>query len=229
MKHYFLIFAMGGLLMAGCRGMESRKPPIQPNLNMDFQVRYDPQEANPFFEDGRAMRPTVRGTIARGQLREDEAFYNGTSAGNQMLDHIPVPVTRALLERGQQRFGIYCAVCHGYAGDGQGIMMTGNYGFTPAPSFHDPRLLAVQEGYIFNVITNGMRTMPPYAQQIAVADRWAIVAYVRALQRTENASVADVPLAERAGLSPVATPAAMDSTAPSGAAAAPAADSAATP
>lgn len=173
--------------------MESKNPPIHPNLNMDFQKRFDPQESNVFFADNRAMRPPVPGTIARGLLREDTRFYNGQAQDGQFVAEVPVPVTEALLRRGQERYNIYCAVCHGLSGDGQGIVTTGGYGYTPAPTYHDDRLRQVEDGYLYSVIVNGVRTMPSYATQVPVADRWAIVAYIRALQRSQFGTQADVP------------------------------------
>lgn len=184
---------VGALLLGGCRGMESDRAPIHPNLNMDMQNRFDAQEANPFFADNAAMRRPPAGTIARGLLKEDTRYYAGRTEDGEYVDRMPVPVTRALVERGRDRYDIYCAVCHGGAGDGEGIIMRGDYGYTPAPSFHEERLLEESDGYLYDVITNGVRTMPSYAHQVPVADRWAIVAYVRALQRSQNADEADVP------------------------------------
>ncbi len=181
------------LALSGCRGMVSEAPPIHPNLNMDFQEKFEAQEANPYFADGRAMRMPVAGTVARGFLRSDASLYLGrTEAGGYVAD-MPVPVTRELLLRGQERYNIYCSVCHGKSGNGLGIIMTGGYGYTPAPSYHDDRLRDVEDGYVYDVISNGVRSMPGYAQQIAVADRWAIVAYIRALQRSQNAERGDLP------------------------------------
>lgn len=181
------------LALAGCRGMESSEPPIHPNLNMDFQERFDPQEPNPFFENGMAMRTPVPGTVARGMLREDTRFYEGRTEGGELVERLPVPVTRELLERGQERYDIYCAVCHGRTGDGEGIITAGDYGYTQAPTYHDDRLREVSDGYLYDVITNGVRTMPGYAHQVPVADRWAIVAYMRALQRSQYAPEEDLP------------------------------------
>lgn len=182
--------------------MESGSPPVHPNLNMDFQEKFDAQEANPFFADDASMRPSVPGAVARGQLREDPRFFLGRTEGGEYVQELPVPLNRALLERGQERYDIYCTVCHGQAGGGQGVIMTGNqgsgYGYTPAPSYHVERLREVGDGYIYDVVANGIRNMPGYAQQIPVADRWAIVAYVRALQRSQNASAGDVPASVRA-------------------------------
>ena len=190
------------LLLGGCRGMESDRPPIHPNLNMDMQNRFDAQEANPLFADNAAMRQPPTGTVARGLLRDDARYFAGRTEGGEYVEQMPVPVNRTLLERGQERYNIYCSVCHGKAGDGQGIIMTGTsnatgqgYGYTPAPSFHDEavRERMAADGYVYDVIANGIRNMPSYAHQIPVADRWAIVAYVRALQRSQNATESDLP------------------------------------
>lgn len=193
MNKFILLAALVGLTLTGCRGSLSSEPPIHPNLNMDYQERFDPQEVNPFFADGRADRLPVAGTIARGFLREDSRFYRGRTAEGTYVTDSPVALSRELLERGRERYNIYCAVCHGRAGDGQGIIMTGQYGYTPAPSFHEERLLAETDGYLYDVVANGVRNMPGYAAQIAVADRWAIVAYVRALQRSQTATRDDLP------------------------------------
>ena len=201
--------ALAALLLAGCRGMQSEEPPIHPNLNMDFQNRFDPQEANPFFRDARAMRPPVPGTVARGLLREDSEFFFGRTASGAYVDAMPVPITPELLVRGRERYDIFCAVCHGNAGDGLGVIMTGNggsgYGYTPPPSYHDERLRQVGDGYLYDVIANGVRSMPSYAQQIPVADRWAIVAYIRALQRSQYLDIEEVPASLRANIERSAT------------------------
>jgi mono/diheme cytochrome c family protein len=215
------------LLGGGCRGMTSERPPIHPNLNMVFQERFNPQERNPFFADNRSMRPPVPGTIARGLLREDAAFFLGRTADGAYVAEMPVPITRALLERGRERYDVFCAVCHGLAGDGLGIIMTGTsqitgrgYGYVPVPSFHDDRLRQEADGYMYDVLTNGVRNMPPYGHQIPIADRWAIVAYIRALQRSQQASPNDVPEGVRARIQaaapvdPVAPADPADATAP---------------
>ncbi len=193
---------LGGLMLAGCRGDISQAPPVHLNQNMDFQERFEAQEANPFFADGRAMRPPVAGTVARGMLKEDTRFYEGRDTTGAFITGIPIQVTRELWQRGQERFNIYCAVCHGRAGDGQGIVTTGGYGYTPAPDFHLASVAQriASDGYIFDVISNGYSTMPAYGPQIPVADRWAIVAYIRALQRSQNASIDDLPESELANI-----------------------------
>ncbi len=197
MKHT-LIVLLAALVWMGCRGTSSSDPPVHLNRNMDSQNRFDPQEANPFFADNRSMRPPVPGTVARGMLREDTRFYDGRTENGSYVDDIPVPATRELLLRGQRRFDIFCAPCHGRAGDGEGIITTGGYGYTPAPTFHSDRMRETQDGYLYDVITRGVRTMPAYAHQVPVADRWAIVAYIRALQRSQYAQEEDVPPSVRA-------------------------------
>jgi mono/diheme cytochrome c family protein len=139
------------------------------------------------------MRPPVNGTVARGFLREDAAMYLGRNEDGSFVRDNPVPVSLELMERGRNRYDIFCSPCHGYAGDGKGIISTGDYGAVPSPTYHDDRLRGVEDGYLFEVITNGIRTMQGYGYQIDPADRWAIVAYVRALQRSQNAGAEDVP------------------------------------
>ena len=178
--------------LAACRGSVSDKPPIHINPNMDDMERYDAQEESPFFADGRTMRAPVPGTVARGMLRSDTAFYLGRDASGAYLARMPLPFTREFALRGRERYDIFCTVCHGQAGDGQGIIMTGGYGFAPI-GYHDDRLRTIEDGYLYDVIAHGIRTMPAYGHQIPVADRWAIVAYIRALQRSQNAAAGDVP------------------------------------
>ena len=179
-------------VLAGCRGRISDKPPIHINPNMDAMERFEAQEENPIFDDHRAMRPPVPGTVARGMLRSDVRFFTGRDSTGAFVSIMPVRKTQDLYLRGQERYDIYCAVCHGKAGDGQGILMTGGYGFAPI-GYHDDRLRGIEDGYLFDVITRGIRTMPGYAQQIPVADRWAIVAYMRALQLSQHATAGDIP------------------------------------
>ncbi len=202
------LFALAALAVAlgGCQGMTSEKPPIHPNLNMDFVQRFEAQEANPFFADDAAMRQPVAGTVARGNLRtsENAPYFYGRTASGAYVDEIPVEVTTALLARGKDRFDIYCTPCHGYAGDGRGVIAVGNsglgYGYS-VPSYHTDALRARPDGYIYDVIQNGVNTMPSYGHEMAPEDRWAVVAYVRALQRSQDATSADVPATERERLS----------------------------
>ena len=195
MKRISLLLGIA-IILGGCRGSLKEDPPIHINPNMDAMERFEAQEANPFFEDGRAMRPPVPGTVARGMLREDVAFHTGRNADGDYVQIMPVEYTVEFANRGRERYDIYCSVCHGVAGDGQGIVMTGGYGFVPI-GFHNDRLRTIEDGYLYEVITQGVRSMPAYAQQIPIADRWAIVAYVRALQRSQNADRDDIPADEQ--------------------------------
>lgn len=176
------LFALGALsLAAGC---------IQ---QMADQPSYRPLQASKFFSDGRASRPLVEGTIARGQLRLDDHLYRGTVNG-QPATEFPFEVTEAVLERGQKRYNIYCAPCHDQAGSGNGMIV--RRGFHKPPSFHTDKLREAPVGQLYDVIANGYRLMPAYSAQIPVDDRWAIVAYMRALQLSQNATPADVPREE---------------------------------
>lgn len=192
MKKLALIIALLGLV-AGCsREMPSRRPPIHPNPNMDQQQKFKPQKENDFFADGSSMRMPVPGTVARDRWHSDSAFYYaGRNDDSVLVKRNPERVTMELLERGEGRFNIYCAPCHSRIGDGQGMVV--KRGLIAPPSFHDDRLRNVEDGYIFEVITDGKGNMPPYKYQIPVKDRWAIVAYFRALQRSQDATVLDVP------------------------------------
>jgi mono/diheme cytochrome c family protein len=165
--------------------------------DMDKQPKYTTQSMNPLFADTRAMRPIVPGTVERGATKENERFRLGTENG-RWVTAIPVPVTDALMRRGQERFNIYCSPCHGLAGAGDGIvahradaLQEGTW--TPPSSLHDPNVRARSDGHLFNTITNGIRNMPAYGPQIHEGDRWAIVAYIRALQRSQDATIDDVP------------------------------------
>ncbi len=179
------------VLLLGCRGRVSDKPPIHLNPDMDNQPKYKAQAESKFFKDGAAMRSPVPGTVARGELHLDMAYYTGKDPSGKPIEEIPVEVTYKFLKYGQERFNIYCAPCHGRAGDGQGIVI--KKGFPPPPSFHQDHVRAYPVGHLFDVITNGIRNMPSYRHQIPVRDRWAIVAYIKALQRSQHASVEDVP------------------------------------
>jgi mono/diheme cytochrome c family protein len=165
--------------------------------DLRYQPRIDPLEKSRFFADGVGARPIPAGTVARGQLREDRTFYTGQD-GEAFAASIPLPVDRALLDRGRERFNIYCAPCHGQTGDGLGMVV--RRGYKQPPSFHIDRLRRAQPGYYFDVITNGFAKMPSYASQVQPADRWAIVAYIRALQLSQNATLEDVPAEVRRDL-----------------------------
>ncbi len=185
-----MLFLVAGMLSCK-RGTPSEKPPIHLNPNMDLQPKYKPQEESNFFADGSVNRMPVPGTIARNELKENTAYYYGKDRKGRFVANAPVPFTETVLRRGQQRFNIYCAPCHSRAGDGKGIVV--QRGFMPPPTFHQERLRDMPDGQIFDVISNGFRSMPSYRHQIPVQDRWAIVGYVRVLQRSQHASLNDIP------------------------------------
>lgn len=185
-NYFILALLVLPLVMVSCRGQLSDKPPVHPNLNMDQQRRFEAQESNPFFEDNRSMRPPVEGTIARGELRNNPRYYQGINPDSSFVEDIPVEVTRSFLYRGQRQYNIYCAPCHGLTGDGNGIIIAGRYGYVPAPSYHQDRIRNLTDGELYSAIANGIRTMPSYAHQVGARDRWAIVSYIRALQRSQN-------------------------------------------
>jgi mono/diheme cytochrome c family protein len=160
-------------------------------IDMHVQPRENPLSRSEFFPDHRSERPPVAGTVARGDLRADAYFYTG-KVGNNPGDVMPFPVTKEVLEHGRERFNIFCAPCHSRLGDGNGFVPSRGFARKP-PSFHDVRLMKAPVGYFFDVITEGFGIMPDYASQIPPQDRWDIVAYVRALQLSQNATMADVP------------------------------------
>jgi len=180
------------IFMSCSRERPSTDPPIHLNPNMDDQPKYEAMEESQFFLNRSAMREPVEGTVARGQLNENTVYYHGKSSSGALIKKMPVKISQELLERGQKRYNIYCSPCHGLTGSGQGIVV--KKGFLPPPSFHIDRLRDIEDGHIFDVISNGIRNMPSYRYQIQeVADRWAIVSYVRALQRSQHATVNDIP------------------------------------
>jgi hypothetical protein len=156
---------------------------------MHDQPKFIPQRGTDFYADGRSARPQVENTVARGQLHEDAYFYTGMQDGKEG-NAMPFPVTMEVLERGQERYNIYCTPCHSRVGNGAGMIV--QRGYRPAGNFHTPRLLAAPLGHFFAVMTNGYGAMPDYAAQVAPQDRWAIVAYIKALQLSQNAKSSDV-------------------------------------
>lgn len=170
-----LLFAMA-LTLASCRRA------------MVDQQKLEPLEQAEFFADDRGARVPPLHTVARGQLHDDEQFHTG-KIGPQLAANFPMPITRQLLERGQERFNIYCAVCHGATGAGNGIIV--QRGFPQPPSFHEPRLRNAPPGHFVEVIKNGYGVMYSYASRVSPEDRWAITAYIRALQLSQNASPGD--------------------------------------
>lgn len=167
---------------AGCR------------IDMHIQPYYRPLAKSDFFADGRSARNPVEGTVARGDLRDDTYFYTGKINGN-LGDSMPFPVTDKVLDRGRERFNVYCTPCHGRVGDGNGFIPS--RGLRRPPSYHIDRLRKVPLAYFFDVMTNGFGVMPDYSAQIPPQDRWAIAAYVRALQLSQNATSAEIPSGQK--------------------------------
>jgi mono/diheme cytochrome c family protein len=165
-------------LVAGCR------------QDMHNQPKYKPLRPSAFFADGLSGRQTVEGTVARGTLKEDEGFFTG-KVGAAIVAEWPMPVDQALVDRGQQRFNIYCTPCHDSTGSGNGMVV--QRGYRKPPSFHEERLRLAEPGYFVDVMTNGFGVMPDYRVQVAPRDRWAIAAYIRALQLSQHAAATDVP------------------------------------
>ena len=182
-------------LAVGCTGTESSAPPIVGIQNMYNQPRYDTQERQPFFADQRSMRPQVEGTVSREMERFLPWSTGRTAKNDAYLEEVPGPIiarnggAEAFLDRGEERYNVYCAPCHSYSGDGKGIVSrrAGALGASGlvAPTFHDDRLRHIPDGQLFATISNGVRNMPSYAHNIPVDDRWAIVHYVRALQLSQ--------------------------------------------
>lgn len=170
------------VVLGGCaRGCPSSRPPIHLNPSMDDQPKVRPQTASAFFRNGASMREPVPGTVALGGLREDAAFFTGRGADGELVAAVPVPVDETLLGRGRERYEIYCQPCHDARGDGRGILF--QRGNVPTASFHQDRIRQYSDGEMFDVITNGRGLMAGYGWPISPADRWAIVAYVRELER----------------------------------------------
>ena len=178
---------------AGCR------------MDMHDQPKLQPYEKSAFFPDGRAARPLPAGTVARGRLEADSWFYEGKTATGEMVAIFPAPVTRDDLARGRERYDVYCSPCHDRTGSGNGMIV--QRGYVQPTSFHVDRLRSAPVGHYFNAITNGFGVMPSYAKQIPAGDRWAIVAYIKALQLSQNAKLADVPPEDVARLEGEAAPA----------------------
>ena len=170
--------AVAGLAAAGCR------------QDMHDAPRYDPLEASTFFADGQASRRPVPNTVARGQLREDRHLYEGV-VGGRPAETFPMPVTEQVMARGRERYTVFCTPCHGPTGEGTGMIV--QRGFRQPPSYHEERLREAPVGYFFDVMTHGFGAMQDYASQLTVEDRWAVAAYIRALQFSQGASPEDVP------------------------------------
>ena len=169
---------VGAGLLAGCR------------QDMHDQPKFFPQRGTSFYPDGRSVRPQVENTVARNQLHEDTYFYTGMANGKEG-DGLPFAVTPELLARGQERYNVYCTPCHSRVGNGGGMIV--ERGYSPAGNFQTARLRTIGLGHFFNVMTNGYGSMPDYAAPLPPIDRWAVAAYIRALQLSQNAERSDVP------------------------------------
>jgi mono/diheme cytochrome c family protein len=176
------VLAAASLAATGCR------------QDMHNQPKFVPQRGTDFYADGRSARPQVENTVGRSQLRQDTYFYTGFQNGKEG-EGLPFPVTMAVLERGQERYNIYCAPCHSRVGNGAGMIV--QRGYAKAGNFHDARIAAAPLGHYFAVMTNGYGAMPEYAAQLTPEERWAVAAYIRALQLSQNATRADVPAGEQ--------------------------------
>lgn len=210
MRYAYYTLAFLCLLTVSILGFRGRMTPDAPLIvfpDMDFQAKYKPQMASKFFADGRVDRQPVAGTVPFGRsagqadpafLRADDFRYAGKAADGSFARGFPVEVNEALVRRGQNRFEVYCQPCHGALGDGNGI--TKQYGMVATPTYHDDRLRQMAEGELFNTITNGKNTMQPYGDKLSPDERWAVIAYVRALQRAHHASIDDVPADHRGEL-----------------------------
>ena len=208
MRHVYLVtffVVVLGVSILGLRGTKFTSAPMDVFPEWAFPgMKHQPkpyaQGTSAFFADGRADRMPVAGTVQRGMLRDDEHLDHGKTATGAFARGFPevLPVDFKFMERGKDRFTIYCAPCHGALGDGNGI--TKKYGMGATPSFHDDRLRQIAEGEIYQTITNGKNNMLSYADKLVPADRWAVIAYVRALQRAQSGTAADVPAAHKSEL-----------------------------
>jgi mono/diheme cytochrome c family protein len=203
MRYFLLVFGViviAVMVVAGKRGDMSRRPPIELFPDMDRQPKLRPQEANSFFKDGLSSQQPIAGTISRGSPWQDSPENTGKIPGTtNWVQTIPVPLTQQLLARGRERYDINCAPCHGAQGDGKGI--TTKFGMAVIADLHDATTRKVPQqpdGEIFNTVSYGKGLMQGYAANVTIQDRWAIVAYVRALQRSHLGSIEDVPADQRA-------------------------------
>jgi mono/diheme cytochrome c family protein len=192
------LLALAAVALTGCAGQTSRNTPIEMWPDMKHQDKSKPQTESKFFGDHRATRMPVPGTIARGFLKEDDAYFAGIVAG-QYVGRNPETINADLLKLGQTKFNTYCSPCHSRTGNGKGIVALKEPTWQPT-NLHEDRVKAMVDGEIFSIITQGRRSMPSYRFQITEKDRWAIISYLRALQRTTSGTLADVPQELRADL-----------------------------
>lgn len=202
-KKILLPFA-GSLLLSiflnGCRGQKSQEPPILPIQNMVEQTSYGPQSKNNFYKDGMAMRPPVEGTVAQGEAKINKPLYEGLEENSTIqspvwVKKIPIKLTDKVLKRGQEEFNVFCAPCHGDAGNSDGLVTQRAGGSIRPSNLHDKERLSLPVGKIYDAVRNGVNNwnMPGFAAQMSVEDRWAVVAYVRALQKSRQATLEDIP------------------------------------
>ena len=194
----FILLVVAVLSIFGLRGTPFKSPPVEIFNDMDRQPKYKPQSESGFFADGRTDRPVPANTVPREGYIEDTHLATGRTDSGDFAPGFPIEVTQKLMARGRDRYQIFCTPCHGALGDGNGI--TRQYGMAATPSYHDDRLRDMSEGEIFNTITHGKNLMGRYGDKMPVEDRWAVIAYVRALQRTRQGTVDDVPPANRSEL-----------------------------
>ena len=216
MRTFLIIFAfiiVSVISIMGFRGSKSIKPPVMIFPDMDFQAKYKAQGRNPFFENSMNDRPLPVGTIARGNALElaevfsenylypvaqNESLYSGKTENGDFYNGFPIEVNNELMSLGQHKYTIYCLPCHGATGDGNGI--TKQYGMIATASYHDKRLRTMPEGEIFQTITHGKGQMNSQYDKLSATERWAVIAYVRSLQRAHNATIDDVPAQHRKAL-----------------------------
>ena len=202
MRYFLLILALAVVTVMGVlgkRGHNFKQPPLEIFTDMDRQPKLRPQQPNLTFASGRTSQEPLPGTVARGERYENSPVNTGRDSGSSnFVATIPTGVTQQSVERGQARFNIYCLPCHGPQGDGNGIVK--KYGYATIRSLHEKVVVTQADGELFNTITHGKATMYGYGSQVPIEDRWAIVAYVRALQRSHLGLVDEVPAALKAGL-----------------------------
>lgn len=188
-----LLLLIFTVLVSGCRGQRSEKPPVHLNPNMDYQAKYNAQYMSRDLPEG-TLPWGDKDSLSNRDKRDDKLksntqYYFGKNADGSWVKKVPVEVTADLINRGQERYNIYCSVCHDKAGTGKGLVI--EKGFAPAPNFSEQRVLDMKDGYLFDVISHGVRNMPAYGKQIPESDRWAIVTYVRALQKIKSTQYSD--------------------------------------
>jgi mono/diheme cytochrome c family protein len=197
--------------VAACRGSVSEDPPIHIIPDMDWQDKYQAQGESAFFADGRSMRAEVDGTVARGSLKDDAEYFQGKGADGKFVARLPTAKVQAalkvdtldkLMSRGQQRYNIYCTPCHDQSGSGRGLVSKAvrEAGYPNVANLATDHAIGLPDGELYDIVSNGVRTMPAYGHQVPEADRWAIVAWLRVLQRSQHGSLEDVPSEKRGSI-----------------------------